>query len=155
MSEKIVVGVDGSEHGRAALRWAVDEAKRRKARVVAVHAWSYPYVADLTYMLPNSLDRDMLARSATLVLRHSVEDVVTGRLASVPVEQVVAQGDAAEVLLGAAQDASLLVVGPRGRSAVGDLLLGSVSRECTRRAHCPVVVVPTASEREAAATAHR
>jgi len=35
----IVVGVDGSEESRAALRWAVEEARLRKAAVLAVHAW--------------------------------------------------------------------------------------------------------------------
>ena len=37
--ERIVVEVDGSEAGRDALQWAVDEARRRNATVEAVHAW--------------------------------------------------------------------------------------------------------------------
>ena len=41
MPGRIVVGVDGSEESAAALRWAVEEAKLRDARVEAVHAWSF------------------------------------------------------------------------------------------------------------------
>lgn len=39
---RIVVGVDGSAHAAAALRWAVEEARLRGARVQAVLAWDLP-----------------------------------------------------------------------------------------------------------------
>jgi nucleotide-binding universal stress UspA family protein len=43
----IVVGVDGSENSRQALRWALEEARLRQARVRVVHAWwMYPMLAD-------------------------------------------------------------------------------------------------------------
>jgi nucleotide-binding universal stress UspA family protein len=41
MSGVIVVGLDGSDTSHAALRWAVEEAGLRGARLVAVHAWSF------------------------------------------------------------------------------------------------------------------
>lgn len=37
--ERVVVGVDGSETSRGALRWALDEARRQQASVEVVHAW--------------------------------------------------------------------------------------------------------------------
>lgn len=40
--ERIVVGVDGSEPAKAALRWAVDEARRRQTKLEVVHAWNFP-----------------------------------------------------------------------------------------------------------------
>src|ERR687887_407900 len=38
MAGTIVVGVDGSDPGRSALRWAIEEAKARKAAAVAHEA---------------------------------------------------------------------------------------------------------------------
>ncbi|HEX5192075.1 MAG TPA: universal stress protein [Solirubrobacteraceae bacterium] len=37
----------------------------------------------------------------------------------------------------------VIVVGTRGHTAIGGLLLGSVTQRLLHVAHCPVVVVPT------------
>jgi nucleotide-binding universal stress UspA family protein len=42
MHERIVVGIDGSETARRALRWAAEEAGRRGGHLEVVHAWTYP-----------------------------------------------------------------------------------------------------------------
>jgi nucleotide-binding universal stress UspA family protein len=40
----IVVGVDQSEGARAALRFALEEARLRQARLRVVHAWQFGYI---------------------------------------------------------------------------------------------------------------
>jgi nucleotide-binding universal stress UspA family protein len=60
---------------------------------------------------------------------------------AIEIERIVAQGSAAHVLLDAAEDADLLVVGSRGRGGFTGLLLGSVSHQVASHATCPVVVV--------------
>ena len=47
--ERIVVGADGSQGARAALEWALDEARLRQAGVEVVHAWHPPYVTEMPY----------------------------------------------------------------------------------------------------------
>jgi nucleotide-binding universal stress UspA family protein len=59
----------------------------------------------------------------------------------------VLRGHPAEVLVEAAADAAMLVVGRSGHGGLSELLrLGSVARACTEHAPCPVVVVPTAAD---------
>jgi nucleotide-binding universal stress UspA family protein len=141
-TDVIVVGVDGSETSRAALRWAVEEARLRHARVRAVHAWwVYP-------MLPP--DRPPAAEGSEQFgddASERVQAFVTetlGKRPDVEVTAVAVQGaQASAALVDAAKDADLLVVGSRGAGGFAGLLLGSVSQQCTHHAPCPVVIVPS------------
>jgi nucleotide-binding universal stress UspA family protein len=56
------------------------------------------------------------------------------------------EGGSTQVLLDESADADLLVVGARGHGGFIGLVLGSVSDQCTRHAHIPVVVVPALEE---------
>jgi nucleotide-binding universal stress UspA family protein len=57
------------------------------------------------------------------------------------VNAVAVEGSASAVLIAAASDADLLVVGSRGRGGFAELLPGSVSHQCAQHAPCPVVIV--------------
>ena len=57
-------------------------------------------------------------------------------------ERLAPEGPPATVLVEQASDASMLVVGSRGRGTVAGLVLGSVSQEVVKHAACPVLVVP-------------
>jgi len=59
----------------------------------------------------------------------------------VEIECRAVEGNAPEVLIAAAAEGDLLVVGSRGHGGFTGLLLGSVSQQCARRADCPVVIV--------------
>ena len=138
--ERIVVGTDGSEGARRALQWAIDEARRHGAHVECVLAWEVPVVAagypESPGFEPESLERDAVER-----LHEAVAAVDTSGLDS-PVDEHVARGAAAHVIVEAAGDADLVVVGARGLGGFKGLLLGSVSQHVTRHAPCSVVVVP-------------
>ena len=139
--ERIVVGIDGSQAAREALRWAVDEAHRRNATVEAVYAWHQPFIAG--YMMEGELDLGHYEEEAQKVLDTTVDAVTNG--GDVAIERKLVAGSAAGVLVDEAKGAALLVVGSRGRGGFTGLLLGSVSQQAAHHAPCPVVIIPPAS----------
>ncbi|GHG92980.1 universal stress protein [Streptomyces lanatus] len=140
-SERIVVGVDGSDSAKQALRWAVRQAELTRGEVVAMTAWDMPqFHGALGWLPPSSSDESALEGRARDDLARVVEEVVEAR-PSVAVRTEVHYGTPASVLLRAARDASLLVVGSRGLGGFAGLLLGSVAQHCAQHAACPVVVV--------------
>lgn len=141
---RIVVGIDGSEHSRLALRWAVDEARLRRANVEAVMAWHTPYVGG-TWAVSVPVDMAEIEESYRIQLDELV-DGVDARGLPAPIEKVLANGSVAHTLLEAAKGADLLVVGSRGHGGFVGLMLGSVSHQVVSHAPCPVVVVPPAAE---------
>jgi len=150
--QPIVVGVDGSAASKAALRWAVDMAERLGTRLEVVRAWHYPPPYHEWDAQPSghgflSLppDRDQVERMARDELAETAVEVL-GVEPTVQFEQRVINGHPADVLVEASTGAALLVVGQRGHNRLQTLLLGSVARACTERAHCPVVVIPAAPD---------
>jgi nucleotide-binding universal stress UspA family protein len=141
MAGVVVAGVDGSDHGREALRFALSEAALRGARVTAVRAWSIPPLTTtgVGIMPAYQVVRDGLAEGTAAELAHSVEEASSE--ASVEVEVEVVQGDAAGALVERSAGAALVVVGSRGRGSVAGPLIGSVSQGVLHHAQCPVAVV--------------
>jgi nucleotide-binding universal stress UspA family protein len=146
---RLVVGVDGSAHGRQALRFALSEAALRGADVDVVSSWAVPPLASTGVGLIPAFDllRAELGDSARQVIAGELADAADAAV-GVEIEQHVAQGDAAGVLVEAAAGADLLVVGSRGRGGVTGTVLGSVSRACLQHAPCPVAVVHDAGPTE-------
>lgn len=142
--QHIVVGVDGSSHAQAALRFAVAEARLRGATVEAVMAWHLPYYGGVAGM-PLPLDSEGIERSYRAELDQAVARADAGGLAA-PIERHLVEGTPAGVLIDASKGASLLVVGSRGRGGFVGLLLGSVSQQVAAHARCPVVIVPPTDE---------
>ena len=140
--ETVVVGVDGSQCAGNALARAVNEAALRGARLRVVCAWEVPPTAYAGGFAP-PIDPATLAglrENAEAVVREAVAEVHRVQPA-MPCEGAVMEGQPAEVLLAEARDASLIVVGNRGRGGFASLLLGSVSQQVVHHADCPVLVV--------------
>jgi nucleotide-binding universal stress UspA family protein len=127
---RVVVGVDGSNHSRQALRIAAAEARLRGAVLAVVHA---VYWENNGEQLLTPTSRQLVEGGRKLVAAELAATGVTGR-------PVVVHGHASEVLVRRSAHADLLVVGARGRNPVTSLLLGSTSENCARHAHCPVMV---------------
>lgn len=135
--QRIVVGVDGSDSSKAALRWAIRQAKLTGGLVDAVTAWHYPPAYGWA---PVADGGESPERSAKEALTESLAEV-SGLEPEVPVRPHVREGHAAEVLLRVANGADLLVVGNRGHGGLASAMTGSVSLQCVLHAHCPVLVL--------------
>src|SRR6185437_8025139 len=146
----IVVGVDHSEGAKAALRFAVEEAKLRLATLRVVHAWQYGYIGatGLEGGAFPALGGDIkeLRDGAETALEETLRDSIP-ETDTVEIERRVVEGRPAAVLVDESQGADLLVVGSRGYGGFTGLLLGSVSQQCAHHAACPVVIVHRKPER--------
>ncbi len=145
MADLIVVGVDGSDNGWHALEWAVGEAKLRSATLRVVTSFEDPVAGvglgtAFTTGVPIAFDPDVMAAAAKDVCEQS-----RSRVGDVPVELISRTERPGDALVELSEGAVMLVVGSRGHSAVGSLLLGSVSNYVVHHATCPVVVVPKAA----------
>ena len=144
----IVVGVDHSGGAKAALQFALEEARLRQATLRVVHAWQfgsfefgYIGATGLEGALPAvGGELDQLRRAAAADLDAIVAEAAAGA-DSVEIEKRIDEGAAAAVLIDESRHADLLVVGSRGRGGFASLLLGSVSQQCAHHAACPVVIV--------------
>lgn len=138
---RIVVGVDGSDSSKEALRWAVRQAGLTGATVEAVIAWHLPLLVGGSAWAPLiALETSDLGEHAEKVLTEAIGSA-TGSGGAVHIAPVVRGGNAAQVLIDAADGAELLVVGSRGYGGFTEALLGSVSQHCVHHAPCPVVII--------------
>ena len=141
--ETIVVGVDGSAGGAAALEFAAGEAAFRGARLRIVSAWQVPvaaYGGDFVAPPPDPVSWDAFRVPA----QHVADDALAAvkkLQPSLEGEALALLGQPADVLLEQGADAALIVVGRRGLGGFRSLLLGSVSQQVVQHATCPVVVV--------------
>jgi len=131
---QIVVGFDGSEGSRRALAWGAEEAILRSCPIRVVSAW---FGAEV-FVTPSEAEE---------VTRTDVEEVgadLRRERPGIHVTTEVVEARAASALIAACRDASMLVVGSRGRGGFRGLLLGSVGLHCLHHASRTVVVVPSA-----------
>ncbi len=140
-TDHLVVGIDGSEESAVALRWAVDQARRRGCSIKLVYALLIPVVSDAYGMVMTRPDVDELA-SYTKSLLAAAEEVVHGLDPDLVVRSALREGPPAAVLVDESKTALGLVVGTRGLGAISGKVLGSVSVRVATKAACPVYVIP-------------
>ena len=151
---RVVVGVDGSSHSRAAARTAIDVARHAGAPVLALTAWNVEVVGGVVVTEPGSPEWEQVETRyrgvAEEVVAQAQSDIAGGATVAPGVEAraegsaevtvEVRRGSPASLLLDEVADDDLLVVGTRGRGGFRGLLLGSVSQRVLEAAPCPVLV---------------
>ncbi|MGY1577825.1 universal stress protein [Streptomyces sp. MN13] len=142
-SGPILLGVDGSPAGAAAVRFALEEAAAQGARVVALHAWTNwnaPMPPPQDPKEPYSNRPGVLATAEERLLTEALAGT-SERYPDVKVEHRTVRGPTRPALIEASRSARLTVVGSRGRGGFSGLLLGSVSQAVLHHARSPVAIV--------------
>jgi nucleotide-binding universal stress UspA family protein len=137
----IVVGLDRSDHSRAAVEYAAELAARRHLPLRLVHTFeSNPYIG-----VPGVGWTADVAGTVRRSAQHLVDDTVEVLSAVCPdleIDYELTVGDPTETLLEASQTADTVVVGSRGSGGFADLLVGSTALHVAAHASCPVIAVP-------------
>jgi nucleotide-binding universal stress UspA family protein len=138
----IIAGIDGSAHSSLVLEWALKEAVLRNAAVTVItvdNVPASPWTGNPTILAGETAELERIRQIAEELTQKVTSQLGGPRPPSVTVRAVA--GYPAEELIGASDDADLVVVGSRGAGGFARLLLGSVSSQVVQHAHCPVVVV--------------
>src|SRR4051794_15974529 len=113
---RVVVGVDGSEQGRKALRWALGEAELRGARLVVLHAWREPKVFVPAEYPAALVEMGQMEEAALHLIDGELDAVGADASSAVEIERSAVEGSTAQSLINASRAADLVVVGRRGRA---------------------------------------
>ena len=132
----VVVGVDGSDGSKQALRWAAHIAASSNTAIEAVAAWEFP----LGYGW-GAVPQDWNLADDTQANLAQTVDEVFGADRPPGMRLTVVEGNAARVLVERSGGALMIVVGSRGHGGFAGLLLGSVSASVAEHSRCPVLVV--------------
>jgi len=147
MPGTIVVGVDGSAPSIAALHFAAEDAERRNAQLVAVHAWTFVTAAAVADpgLIPvpevdyvGTLEAEREAAQAEL---DAALETAFPNGPPVDVDARLVEGPAGDALVSEGENADLIVVGSAGKSGLKSVILGSVSRHVVSHSRTPVTVV--------------
>jgi nucleotide-binding universal stress UspA family protein len=143
---RIVVGTDGSRSACSAVAWAAREAALRGVELHVIHAWTPGLAAyPSPWYTPSDVGVEAsFEASQTIAARicETAREQAATAAPGVDVRCEAIEGGSTQVLLEQSANADLLVVGARGHGGFIGLVLGSVSDQCARHAHIPVVVVP-------------
>jgi nucleotide-binding universal stress UspA family protein len=138
----ILVGIDGSPESDAAIRWATDEAAMRDETLTLMHVVA-PIIATWP-IIPISIGMtEWQEEHARLVLERgqNIAKETAGESRLLQIRTELRYTDIATALVDASREARMTVVGGRGLSALGRIVLGSVSSNLLRHVHGPVAVV--------------
>lgn len=143
----MLVGIDGSPGSNHALAWAVAH-EEQFGPIQPVAAWSYPMWAMADPMLgaPAPIPVEEMEEAA----QARADEIVASVPGAEDLRPILTRSSPGPALVELGASYRLIVVGTRGRGALADGLLGSVSSHVVAHATVPVVVVPPAAPVEQA-----
>lgn len=143
---EIVVGLDDSPAGHAALRWAAEQSQLTGLPLQIVHAWQMTALATAAVTPEVGDYREAAAADARARATRLVLDTLGGHAAKIRWTLNIVQGAPAPLLVTHSAGARLLVIGTREHTGLRRALVGSVSHYCLSHAAPPLVAVPAADD---------
>ena len=134
----MIVGLDDSPSGRAALRWAAQHALLAGSVLRAIHVLDWPYSSATPGVDITPATMDEIESAYRTNITNVFQDIDPRPDWSMEFRR----GEPGPVLVRESKDAQLLVIGTREHVGLGRLLVGSISHYCLSHASCPVVAVP-------------
>ena len=124
----VLVGFIPDKFGDAALAEGIEEARRRRTRLLVVNATRGDALIDRRYLGQEGL-ADLEERLAGIDVEHEVRQAMGADVAEEMIRVVREVG------------AQVLVIGMRHRTPVGKMIMGSVAQQVLLDAPCPVLAV--------------
>ena len=131
----------GSPNSIKALRAGLQEASWRGIECRAVLTWTYPVMYGMEGGV-YAIEPATLEKSASDSLEGTIAEAYPDEAERASIKRFTVGGSPAQTLIEESKTAELLVVGARGHGGFLGLLLGSVSSQVVKHAHCPVLVLP-------------
>src|SRR5437879_1737989 len=147
MYGSIVVGTDGSDTAKTAVRYAIDLARELGAKLQIVSAYepvSGQRIRDEGKVAPKDLAWAVNPREDVMtMLETAVKEAQDAGVGTA--EMFARQGDAADAILDVAEEqrSDLIVVGNKGMTGTRRFVLGSVPNKVSHHAPCSVLIVRT------------
>jgi nucleotide-binding universal stress UspA family protein len=146
MFGRIVVGTDGSETAKEAVRHAIDLAKQVGATLDVVSAYEpvpQSRLREERQQVPQDLEHTVSPREdVDATLAEATKEI---EQSGVEVKTFARQGDPADAIIDVAEEesADLIIVGNKGMTGAKRFLLGSVPNKVSHHAPCSVLIVRT------------
>jgi nucleotide-binding universal stress UspA family protein len=146
MFARIVVGTDGSETAKRAVREAAELAKQTGASLDVVSAFEpvpSSRLREERLQAPSDIEHAVNPQEDVNAILAEAEREVTE--SGVDVRTFARQGEAANAILDVAEEenADLIVVGNKGMTGAKRFLLGSVPNQVSHHAPCSVLIIRT------------
>ncbi|MFC0451659.1 universal stress protein [Rhodococcus jostii] len=136
----VVVGVDGSDSSKSAVRVAAELATERGLNLKIIHALDFaPYGFGGPYMDSGGVYEWVEASGKAILAEAQEQAFAVNPIIDVHTELSI--GSSAQWLVDLSENARVVVVGASGVGAAATALLGNTAINVTSHAHCPVVVV--------------
>jgi len=143
----ILIPVDFSENSQKAVEYGLFLARNHGAKVYMMHVISQRVVDAIHELSIKGYKGDFveIMKNVRQDREKEMRSLVASSIADgLKIKFILKEGKVGTEIIDVAKEvkADLIVIGHQGRTALSDVLLGSVARYVVNHAKCPVLVIP-------------